>query len=247
MAQIKYFYSILKNDIRGQKKTLIIWFMIIYVVLTLIPILWEYLSFERNNINPCCSPYNVNYIYFPLWLYLLGSIFASTTMVSINSSSKQNISLNVQVATLEKYVTHLFIIVVLFPVAFLVAFKFADYTRVAFFNIYYSANCYPISLVNAIRHCYNPVLEFSAGLFVQSIFILGSTIWRRKSFIKTVAIVFSLYITLVILETQFGGFISRIFNNMNWLIEILIFLSLSLINWKMGYSNFKINTNETEQ
>ena len=244
MVHLKYFYSNLKNDICEKKKTFIIWFMIIYVVLTLIPILLEYLSFERNNINPCCSPYNANYIYFPLWLYLLGSIFASTTMVSINSNSKQNISLNVQVTALEKYVTHLFIIIILFPVAFLVAFKFADYTRVAFFNIYYSANCYPISLVNAIRHCYNPVLEFSAGLFVQSIFILGSTIWRRKSFIKTVAIVFSLYITLVILESQFGGFISRIFNNMNWLIEILIFLSLTLINWRLGYLNLRINSNK---
>lgn len=246
MVHIKYFYSNLKHDIREKKKILIIWFIIIYVVLTLIPILWEYLSFERNNINPCCSPYNANYIYIPLWLYLLGSIFASTTMVSINSNSKQNISLNVQVTTLEEYVTHLFIIVILFPVAFLVAFKFADYTRVAFFNIYYSANCYPISLVNAIRHCCNPVLEFSAGLFIQSIFILGSTIWRRKSFIKTVVIVFSLYITLVILGSQFRGFMSRVSNNIIWLIEILIFLTLTLLNWKLGYSNLKRNSNKIE-
>jgi len=241
MEQIKYFYSILKNDIIEQKKTLIIWFMIIYVVLTFIPIIFLLLL---DNTYGCSSPYDASYIYIPFWLYLGGSVFASFMIASINSKSGQNISLYLQVKTLEKYVTHLFIIVLLFPVAFLVAFKFADYTRVAFFNIYYSANCDPISLVNAIRHCYNPVLEFSAGLFVQSIFILGSTIWRRKSFIKTVAIVFSLYITLVILESQFGGFISRIFNNMNWLIEILIFLSLTLINWRLGYLNLRINSNK---
>lgn len=243
MAQIKYFYSILKNDIRGQKNALIIWFMIIYVVLTLIPIIFLLLL---DNTNGCCSPYNASYIYIPFWLCLGGSIFASSMIASINSKSKQNITLNLQVTTLEKYITRLFIIVILFPVAFLVAFKLADYTKVIFFKIYYSAICHPISLVYTIRKGYNPVLEFSIGLFIQSIFILGSTIWRRKSFIKTVAIVFSLYITLVVLETQFGGFISRIFNNMNWLIEILIFLSLTLINWKLGYSNLKIKSNKTE-
>lgn len=243
MEHIKFLYSILKNDIRGQKNTLIIWFMIIYVVLTLIPIIFLLLL---DNTNGCCSPYNINYIYIPFWLYLGGSVFASSMMSSINSKSGQNISFDLQVKTLDKYVTYLFIIIILFPIAFLVAFELADYTKVIFFKIYYSANCHPISLVYAIRECDNPVLEFSVGLFIQSIFILGSTIWLRKSFIKTVAIVFSLYITLVILETQFGGFISRIFNNMNWLIEILIFLSLTLINWKLGYSNLKIKSNKTE-
>ena len=164
-------------------------------------------------------------------------------IASIKNKSGKNLSQDLELTTLEKYVTHLFIIVLLFPVLFLVAFKFADYTKVAFFKIYYSANSYPRPLVYTIIKCHNPVLEFSVGLFIQSFFILGSTIWRRKSFIKTVAIVFSLYITLVILETQLGGFISKMFNNINWLIEILIFLSLSLINWKLGYLNLKMSSN----
>ena len=72
MEQIKYFYSILKNDISEQKKTLIIWFMIIYVVLTLIPFIFLLLL---DNNNGCSSPYNASYIYIFHFGYVWGDLY----------------------------------------------------------------------------------------------------------------------------------------------------------------------------
>ena len=245
MAHIKYFYSNLKNDISEQKKALIICFVAIYLALTIIAIL-EYLYFESRDINACVSPSNTNYIYVTFWLCFFGSVFASFMIASMNNKSNQSFSLNSPSTILEKYLTRLFVVVILFPIEFIIALKLFDYTQMLFFSIYYSESVYPKSLVEMISNCHDPVLGLSVGLFIQSIFILGTTIWRKKSFLKTAVILFFLYIVLAMVDSQFGRFISRIFNNMNWLIEILIFLTLILLNWKLGYSNLKRNSNEIE-
>lgn len=234
----EHFYSLLKEEIREQKKFLIIWFVAIYAALTIIAIL-EYLYFESGDINACVSPYNTNYIYVPFWLCFFGSVFASFMIASMNNKSNQSISLNSPSTTLEKYLTRLFVVVILFPIEFIVALKLFDYTRMLFFSLYYSESVYPESLVEMINKCHDPVLELSVGLLIQSIFILGTTIWCKKSFLKTAVILFILFIVLAMVDSQFGLFISRIFDKMNWLIKILIFLTLTLLNWKLGYSKFK--------
>ena len=162
----------------------------------------------------------------------------------------------------EKYFSRWLVSVVVFLVVFLIAFRLADYTRVLFYTIAYPdiKAIMPVDLGHLIgddadhftiaRTTIEFICLFLCYLFVQSCFILGSTIWPKNSFVKTFAaysliIVIYVLISWILTRCLFVNEKDFVFLDYGWgcrnfYIVISILLSMgSLFSWILGYYRFK--------
>ena len=82
-------------------------------------------------------------------------------------------------------------------VVFLIAFKLADYTRVSIYSLIYpdaKGAILPVNLGYLVgsgkrwflfNETYELIFVLSIYCFIQSLFVLGSSVWPKNSFLKT--------------------------------------------------------------
>ena len=96
----------------------------------------------------------------------------------------------------EKFFSRWFVFTVVYLVVFLISYKLADYTRLIIYSLAYPEKDFiaPVALSHLAgdKKYYtlcNTGLQFGALMsgyfFVQSLFVLGSSIWPKNSFLKT--------------------------------------------------------------
>ena len=153
---------------------------------------------------------------------------------------------------------------VVFLVIFLISYKLADYTRFIIYSLAYPEEkdfIIPVDLSHLVgeRKTYYTLcrtgLQFgallSAYFFVQSLFVLGSSIWPKNSFLKTFAsgtVIAIVYFLLAVFMSKMflenGNYYSEnVFTGMSedtaMSIMIVVGIFFTLMNWTLAYLRFK--------
>ncbi len=217
--------------------------------------------------------YNTNPTHDRTWEFLLiafvwalwgfGCLSASFMMEKMKTKTGRTSALMIPVTPFESFFARWFVHTVVFLVVFLIAYKLADYTRVLLYSLIYPEMEFilPVNLahlVGKVKGYYTlcPTgWEFGALMaayfFVQSLFVLGSTIWPKNSFLKTFAA--GAVIVAVYSLTAIG--LSELVDNSNkyypfpqsvhasdetaWGLFILVVSFFTLLNWTLAYFRFK--------
>lgn len=120
-----------------------------------------------------------------------GSVFcalgASLFMENMTTNSQRLSTIMVPASALEKFMSRWMICVLGVTIAFLLCYALADMVRVSFWSYYYNdvpglRYVGPFEIQKQAEHWYYLWGSFAA---CQSIFVLGSTVWPKNSFLKT--------------------------------------------------------------
>ncbi len=196
----------------------------------------------------------------PAWGGVLGTFvamgiafacFSASLMMERMKSKTSRLSvLMTPVTPFEYYISRWLVYTLAFLVVYLIVFMLADYTRVLFFSI----NAPQGRIVEAINlsslnqqydifsHGKVWLFGISTFLFTQSCFVLGSTIWPKRAFLKT-------FVAGLIINTVFSVFLStsrfikapladtdvNVFSNLS----AIVLLVLALFHWVLAYYRFK--------
>ncbi len=210
----------------------------------------------------------------PAWTFLLvvfiwslwgfGCLSASFTMEKMKTKTSRTSMLMVPATPFEKFFSRWFVFTVVFLVIFLISYKLADYTRFIIYSLAYPEEkdfIIPVDLSHLVgeRKTYYTVcrtgLQFgallSAYFFVQSLFVLGSSIWPKNSFLKTFAsgtVIAIVYFLLAVFMSKMflenGNYYSEnVFTGMSedtaMSIMIVVGIFFTLMNWTLAYLRFK--------
>ena len=210
----------------------------------------------------------------PAWTFLLvvfiwslwgfGCLSASFTMEKMKTKTSRTSMLMVPATPFEKFFSRWFVFTVVFLVIFLISYKLADYTRFIIYSLAYPEEkdfIIPVDLSHLVgeRKTYYTLcrtgLQFgallSAYFFVQSLFVLGSSIWPKNSFLKTFAsgtVIAIVYFLLAVFMSKMflenGNYYSEnVFTGMSedTAISIMIVVGIffTLMNWTLAYFRFK--------
>lgn len=210
----------------------------------------------------------------PAWTFLLvvfiwslwgfGCLSASFTMEKMKTKTSRTSMLMVPATPFEKFFSRWFVFTVVFLVIFLISYKLADYTRFIIYSLAYPEEkdfIIPVDLSHLVgeRKTYYTLcrtgLQFGALLsvyfFVQSLFVLGSSIWPKNSFLKTFAsgtVIAIVYFLLAVFMSKMflenGNYYSEnVFTGMSedtaMSIMIVVGIFFTLMNWTLAYFRFK--------
>lgn len=210
----------------------------------------------------------------PAWTFLLvvfiwslwgfGCLSASFTMEKMKTKTSRTSMLMVSATPFEKFFSRWFVFTVVFLVIFLISYKLADYTRFIIYSLAYPEEkdfIIPVDLSHLVgeRKTYYTLcrtgLQFgallSAYFFVQSLFVLGSSIWPKNSFLKTFAsgtVIAIVYFLLAVFMSKMflenGNYYSEnVFTGMSedtaMSIMIVVGIFFTLMNWTLAYLRFK--------
>ncbi len=200
-----------------------------------------------------------------LLFFILGSVYASTLMNPMSTKTKRTTFLMNPASSLEKYLSRWMQVVLLYLIVYFILFFLADATRVIYCSIRFPHEDIDFIHLSALvnwtgakdsTHFFpywqGLFFAFSVYLFIQSVFVLGSTFWEKNSFVKTFAagIAFLLIyysICTGVLTLVFGNLkeaqIPNIFNGFDDKILLVaigaLLYAVSLFDWILGYFRFK--------
>jgi F0F1-type ATP synthase membrane subunit c/vacuolar-type H+-ATPase subunit K len=255
---LERYFLLCKKDFKESWKTMLLRFVMVYAILT---ILFVFFSFDQSsNLNEESYLQYYSSSIFLFWGW--GCVFASLMMGEMSTKAKRISYLMTPATVFEKYISRLVIAVVLFIIAFLIAFKMADYTRLAICLIRYpELKFHSLDLIGFIGHKSLIVnwldffYRFSIYLFFQSLFVLGSTLWYKKPFLKTLAAGAIISLVFVIVDGTLIHFLFKdgivdfshsmeyySFNTHNLFSTktcMTFFFLVTLFNWTLAYFRFK--------
>lgn len=236
--------------------------VLLYGVMT-VAVVWngyfEYRHGYKSTEDPTWSFLLVAFIW-GLWIF--GCLSASFTMEKMKTKTNRISTLMTPATPFEKFFSRWFVFTVVFLVVFLITYKLADYTRVMVYSLTYPEKWFisPVDLSHLVgKKSYYALCrtgwEFGALMagyfFVQSLFILGSTIWSKNSFLKTFASV-----TVIVLGYfGVGAFMGKMLlksgvyysfwddiamsDEAMWGLLIAVSIFFTLFNWILAYFRFK--------
>ena len=266
------FVNLCRKKVVENWKSNVLRIVLIYGVMTIV-FLWNgYLEYRHSD----SQYYLINHVdYDAVWRFVLMSFFfflfgfgwlsASFTMENMKNRTGRIATLMTPATPFEKYFLNWLVSTIILLIVLLIAFKLADYTRVLIYSLIYpdlAEAILPVNLndmvgVNVLGHHFHVFsnmyqVRFTLSLywFVQSLFVLGSSVWPKNSFIKTfavIAIIVLIYMVVgtslvsvlfekgVLYRSPFDDFSQeKIFNLIS---AVLIFFTL--LNWILSYFRFK--------
>lgn len=198
-----------------------------------------------------------------LWAIIIMGLLSASFIMERMKSKTNRISVLMTPATMfEKFFSRWLVFTFGYLIVFLIAFKLADWTRVAVYLISYPElkgiiSSTPLSHLvgdikdswTAFQSCDGFMLAVSVYFFAQSIFVLGSSIWPKNAFVKT----FSAIVVIAIIYTTVGASLTKmlyegtgrhginqtISDEAMMTITTVIFFALALFNWVVAYFRFK--------
>ena len=151
-------------------------------------------------------------------LVIMGLLSASFIMERMKSKTNRIAMLMTPATMFEKFFSRWLVFTFGFLIVFLIAFKLADWTRVAVYTVSYPElkdiiTSTPLSHLvgkgqfwTVFDDCNYFMLGVSAYFFAQSLFVLGSSIWPKNSFVKT----FSAIVVVAIIYIAIGSALAKI-------------------------------------
>lgn len=257
------FMNLCRKEMVENWKSNVLRIVLLYGVMAVVMVwngYFEYRTYHTTSNDPAWTFLLIAFMW-ALWGF--GCLSASFTMEKMKTKTSRTSALMVPVTPFESFFSRWFVYTVVFLVVFLMTYKLADYTRVLIYSLIYPEKDFiaPVDLsrlVGNIRGCYTLCRtgwEFGvliAGyFFVQSLFVLGSTIWPKNSFLKTFAagaVITVIYILvafamikLVIHKNMHYAFPDdiAISYSMRWALFIATLSAFTLLNWTLAYFRFK--------
>lgn len=207
-----------------------------------------------------------NSVLIPMYVMSIFGFSALSASLSMEWMSTPNRRLNtlmIPATQLEKYIARWIIYVFGFFIVFNIVFLFADYLRVITTPVIARINdieCVskPKTLLSWVDYAFShePIFKdrgviwmlISMLLAFQSLFVLGSSIWPRNSFIKsaaisTVLILVFIFTGVYIAENVFDysryNYPRADYFGEHFGIMAAIFMGITLFNWTLAYFRFK--------
>ena len=209
----------------------------------------------------------------PMWIFLLiafiwglwgfGCLSASFTMEKMKSKTSRTSMLMVPATPFEKFFSRWLVSTVVLLVVFFITFELADYTRVLVYSLIYpdvKEVILPVNLGDLVgsgkrwylfHKTYELTLVLSIYCFVQSLFVLGSSVWPKNSFLKTfvsVTIIVLIYVLVGMLvgdmlfsgsSKDYGYIFSSITKEQVTVMVTVGFMLFAFVNWTLAYFRFK--------
>lgn len=195
---------------------------------------------------------------FVVFFVIFGLLAASFTMEKMKAKTGRLRVLMTPAAPFEKFFSSWLLSTLVYVVVFLIVFRLADYTRVLIYMVSYPdfKVIAPVDFgwlvgkesgVSVYRTTNGMLGHVCAYLFFQSCFVLGSAVWPKNSFIKTVAtgvtitIVYGLIIAGVahLVFPERFNYHPGISDETIGYIAAVVALCFALMNWMLAYSRFK--------
>lgn len=199
-----------------------------------------------------------------LWfLFGFGCLSGALTMEKMKNKTNRLSVLMTPVTPFEKFFSHWLISTAVFLVVFFITFELADYTRVLICSLIYpdvKEVILPVNLGDLVGsgkrwylfdEVYKLIPLFAIYFFVQSLFVLGSSVWPKNSFLKTfvaVTVIVLIYMLVGMLMKNMlfdgsGKDFSHVFSSTSWK-QIFIMMSVgfmffAFVNWTLAYFRFK--------
>ena len=200
-----------------------------------------------------------------LWfMFGFGCLSGSLTMEKMKSKTSRLAAFMIPVTPFERFFSRWLISTVVFFVAFLIAFELADYTRVFAYSLIYpeiKEVILPVDLGDLVgsgkrwflfNETYQLILVLSIYCFVQSLFVLGSSVWPKNSFLKTfvsVTIIVLIYVLMGMLtgnmlfhgnnNKDYGYIFSSFTEQQVFTLGTIAFMFFALVNWVLAFFRFK--------
>ena len=200
--------------------------------------------------------------YFELTIFLwamviMGLLSASFVMERMKTKTNRIAVLMTPATMFEKFLSRWLV----FTFGFLIAFKLADWTRVMIYMVSYPElkgviASAPLSYLGNSGYYWTGLqtwdgllMALSGYFFAQSIFVLGSSIWPRNSFVKT----FSAVIVIIIVYVAIGSLLAKILfegrggygvhqtmsDEAMMHLSTAVFFAMAVFNWIVAYFRFK--------
>lgn len=217
--------------------------------------------FERHaEADPAWTFILIAFLWF---LFGFGCLNGSLTMEKMKSKTSRMSVLMTPATPFEKFLSRWMISTVVFLLVFLIAFELADYTRVMVYSLIYpdvEEVIRPVSLGDLVgngkhwvlfRKTNELILLLSVYCFVQSLFVLGSSVWPKNSFLKTFAAVTIIGLVYLLVGMLVGDMLFNgsnkdygyIFNSITekqaFTMATVGFMFFALVNWTLAYFRFK--------
>ena len=200
-----------------------------------------------------------------LWfLFVFGCLSASLVMEKMKNKTSRLSTLMTPSTPFEKFFSRWLISTIVFLVVFLIAFKLADYTRVSIYSLIYpdaKGAILPVNLGYLVgsgkrwflfNETYELIFVLSIYCFIQSLFVLGSSVWPKNSFLKTFVAVTIIVLIYVVVGIAVGNMLfngshnrdcSYIFSSITeqqaFNLASIAFVLFALVNCTLAYFRFK--------
>lgn len=198
-----------------------------------------------------------------LWgITVMGCLSASFTMERMKTKTSRMAMLMAPATMFEKFFARWLVFTFGFLVAYLVAYKLADWTRVLIFMAKYpDMGCitqvplgsYMVGRGDGVGHwtvfpdCGHFIVAVSGYFFLQSCFVLGSSIWPKNAFLKTFTAGVVMVIAYALIRTMLanwlckGGYVDLDKPSEGTVLALAtaFFFAMALFNWVLAYFRFK--------
>ncbi|MDL2213095.1 hypothetical protein LJC29_03925 [Bacteroides sp. OttesenSCG-928-N06] len=200
--------------------------------------------------------------FFMAYVAIFGCLNASTAFDNLKTKTNRLSVLMNPSTAFEKFFSRWLIYTVVYIVLFVVAYVLADYTRILICKLRYPDATMVHANIKYLMNIGNPAYHIMADkayflysvigyFFFQSFFLLGSTVWPRNSFIKTIAAAVGIMMSYGLVAT---GVMKLLWNETsifitnnpfdvsvetarNIFLSIVVFFTL--FNWTLSYFRFK--------
>lgn len=261
------FLLVCKKDMMENWKSMVLRFIMVYALMASVVCFICYWDCDgiMAGYKSILTTQPKEYVLTGLFVFAgMSLVFSSFMMENMQSKTKRISYLMSPSSIFEKFIERFLLVVVVYPLFFVFAFKLADLSRYFIFSIFYPS--YNFSLVGFDAFygvsgiaLFNNLLDLACAtsvyLFVQSLFILASTLWYRKVAVKTVACLVALYMIFFIVDGTlihllFKSGINDFYSALRFVMEFaddhmwekintVIYLVLTLFVWVLSYFRFK--------
>lgn len=256
------FMNLCRKEMVESWRSNVLRIVLLYGVMTVAMVWNGYFEYRGNYSHTTDPAWSFLLVAFMWGLWVFGCLSASFTMEKMKTKTSRTSTLMTPGTPFEKFFSRWFVFTVVFLVVFLVTYKLADYTRVIIYSLTYPEKDFiaPVDLSHFIgkgKDYYTLCrtgLEFGSLIagyfFVQSLFILGSAIWPKNSFLKTfvsgtiIVIVYflvgALMSKMLLNDKLYYSFPGREISNENMMILLIVVCTFfTLFNWILAYFRFK--------
>ena len=248
------FTAALRKEVVENSRTLMFTVIAIYALLSIVMIIGNIFTGTTGTSldEVTSSGVPVHYMFVGYILLFAITIVASFSFKKLTRKTGRIDMFTSPASTLEKFLVNVLIYVIGFIVAFFICAQLADLTRIAvlwYFNDRIDVPG-PINFLPTFTQAYSfgPMGDmmgvskvFSLGLLANAgLFLLGSVLWPRLSFLKTFAAMYAIEIVLGFL-LLLGSFIAgddKVFAIGRWFLDSIE--SGSFTYWLAGFVIFQI-------
>lgn len=256
------FVDVCRKEMVENWKTYILRSVMVYGMMAIVFVWDGYFDYKLGAMSPGMDPlWEFEARLFLFGFIIWGCISASFAMERMKSKTSRTVVLMTPATMFEKYFSRWLIATCGFVIVFLIAFKMADWTRVLVYMLKYpdaeKISSFPLwefwtnsgAFYEEVGGGGPPMRVFISGcLFLQSFFMLGSTVWPKNALIKTFSAGIGIVVGYVLFAVVMGKmflpdhfFMAKTNISDETILNVMVVVSLifTVFNWTVGYFRFK--------